>query len=152
MTRRSDAIFYRMRRMPVLCVVALSAILLVGCGGGGSQAEQEHSRHSAKLALHSQGDSGVSGVVSFEDISGGVIVKLHLHGLPKPDTFYLAHIHPGTCAQGENHYHGEHGGRPPRRSSGRSLRLSLTPMVTGRAPRRLRAPPSSSCSLGSPST
>jgi len=32
--------------------------------------------------------------------------------LPKPNAFYLAHIHPGTCAQeaeeGEPHEHGKH--------------------------------------------
>ncbi len=36
-------------------------------------------------------DSGVSGTASFEDISDGVVVKLDLRNLPKPDTLRLAH-------------------------------------------------------------
>jgi len=35
-----------------------------------------------------------------------VVVKLELRNLPKPNTLYLAHIHPGTCAEGETHRHG----------------------------------------------
>jgi hypothetical protein len=75
-----------------------------------------HQSHSASLALHPEGNSGVSGTVAVKDISEGVTVKLELRGLPKPNTFYLAHIHPGTCSQeekeGEAHEHGaehEHG-------------------------------------------
>jgi hypothetical protein len=86
----------------MLSVVALWAIfLLVGCGGGASQAEHDHApqKKSATLDLRPEHDSGVSGTVSFGDISEGVIVKLELRGLPKPDAFYLAHIHPGTCAE-----------------------------------------------------
>jgi hypothetical protein len=56
----------------------------------------------------------VSGAASFEDTSGGVVVKLDLRNLPKPDKLYLAHIHPGICAEGEeegeNHEHGEEHG------------------------------------------
>jgi hypothetical protein len=53
----------------------------------------------------------VRGTAAFEDASKGV-VELELRGLTEPDTLYLAHIHPGTCAQeeeeGEAHGHGEH--------------------------------------------
>ncbi len=123
---RSDGIFPRMRWIPLLlllCVVALPAIfLMVGCTDGSSQVNQEgHAPHSdnVKLALVPEHDSGVSGTGSFEEISEGVLVKLKLRGLPKPNAFYLAHIHPGTCAQvaeeGEPHEHAEegheHGGR-----------------------------------------
>jgi hypothetical protein len=97
----------------LLCVVALAAIfLMVGCtdGGsqGGSQAEQEdHAPHkkseNVELALRPEHDSGVSGTASLEDTSDGVLVKLNLRNLPKPNTFYLAHIHPGTCAERETH-------------------------------------------------
>jgi hypothetical protein len=45
----------------------------------------------------------VSGTASLEDTSDGVLVKLNLRNLPKPNTFYLAHIHPGTCAERETH-------------------------------------------------
>jgi hypothetical protein len=118
-----------MRQMPMLLlllyVVALLAIfLMVGCTDGGSQAEQEgqasHNKSdNAELVLRPEHDSGVSGSASFEDISEGVLVKLELRGLPKPNEFYLAHIHPGTCAHEaeegqahaehcEEHQHGEH--------------------------------------------
>jgi hypothetical protein len=107
-----------MKRLALLSVVELSAIfLLVGCAGGGSQGDHGHAQGhahqggNAKLDLHPVQDSGVSGSVSFEDISDGVLVKLELRELPKPNTLYLAHIHPGTCAEGETHEHGgSHGG------------------------------------------
>jgi hypothetical protein len=112
-------------RLLLLCVVALLAIfLMVGCTDSASQAEQEgqasHKKSdNVELALRPEHDSGVSGTDSFEDISEGVLVTLELRGLPKPNEFYLAHIHPGTCAQGaeegqahpehgEEHQHGEH--------------------------------------------
>jgi hypothetical protein len=106
-----------MRQLILVSTASLSAIfLLVGCGGGGSQSHNEHHAHqsqSASLALHPEGDSGVRGTATFEDVSKGVNVKLELRGLPKSNAFYLAHIHPGTCAQGEQEEevgHGEHGG------------------------------------------
>jgi len=107
-----------MRRIArlLLCVVALPAIffLMVVCTSGGSQAEPGHAHQSdnVKLELRPEHDSGVTGTASFEDITDGVVVKLELRGLPKPNTLYLAHIHPGTCAEeeeeGEGHEHGEH--------------------------------------------
>jgi hypothetical protein len=105
--------------MLLLCVVALPAIfLMVGCTDGSSQAGQEsHAPHSdnVKLVIVPEHDSGASGTASFKEISEGVLVKLKLRGLPKPNAFYLAHIHSGTCAEeGEPHDHGEedyeHGG------------------------------------------
>jgi len=112
-----------MRGIPILpWVVGLAAVfLLVGCGGSPAH-QHSHASHSddIKLNMHSEHDSGVSGTASFEDTSDGVLVKLDLRGLPKPNTLYLAHIHPGTCAEGEGHEHGgghgereyghEHGG------------------------------------------
>jgi hypothetical protein len=107
-----------MRQMPILllCVVALAAIfLMVGCTDGGSQggSRAEHEDHAPQkesdnvvLALRPAHDSRVSGTATFEDIPEGVLVKLDLRNLPRPNTFYLAHIHPGTCAQGETHEHG----------------------------------------------
>ena len=103
----------------------LATSLVVGCGGGGSQGEQEdhHASSAAKLDLRPESDSGVSGTASFKDHSfkdgpGGVVVRLDLRGLPKPDTSYLAHIHPGTCAgncaeEAEEHAHeqSEHPGQ-----------------------------------------
>ena len=113
-----------MRHPLLLSVIVLPAIfLVVGCGGGDSQGEQgeqeDHQASSAtKLDLRPVGDSGASGTASFKDSSSkdgpdGVVVRLELRGLPKPDTSYLAHIHPGTCAEeAEEHAHeqGEHPG------------------------------------------
>jgi hypothetical protein len=94
----------------LLGVVVLAGLfLLVGCTDGGSQAHPHgHASHSdnIKLNMRSEHDSGVSGTASFEDTSDGIVVKLDLSGLPKPNTLYLAHIHPGTCAEGEGHEHG----------------------------------------------
>ena len=104
-----------------------SLTLVVGCGGGGSQGQggqKDHTTHhqsaNVKLTLHPEHHSGVRGTASFEDTSDGVAVKLDLRNLPKANTFYLAHIHPGTCAGGDTHEHGsahgeeghghEHGG------------------------------------------
>src|SRR5829696_837124 len=102
-----------MQRMPVLlCVVALPAIILVvGCTGGGSQGERAHPQqgHTAKeLKLLPEHGSGVSGTASFGDVSDGVVVKLRLRDLPEPDTLYLSHVHPGTCAELEEEEHQEH--------------------------------------------
>jgi hypothetical protein len=96
----------------LLCFAALAAIfLMAGCTGGRSQADQEShapqkKSDNVKLALLPEHDSGVSGTASFDDTSGRVVVKLDLRGLPKPNTFYLAHIHPGNCAEEESHEHG----------------------------------------------
>jgi hypothetical protein len=107
-----------MRQMPILllCVVALAALfVLVGCtdGGpqGGQEAEQEHhappkESDNVELTLRPEHDSGVSGNATFEDIPEGALVMLDLGNLPRPNTFYLAHIHPGTCAQEDTHEHG----------------------------------------------
>jgi hypothetical protein len=97
----------------MLSVIALAAIFsVVGCGGGDtSQGEKEnhpgYGSSAAKLDLRPEGDSEVSGTASFEDRSDGIVVKLVLRGLPKPNTVYLAHIHPGTCAEEaeEGHTH-----------------------------------------------
>ena len=98
-----------------LCVGMLLSLLGVAtaCGGDGSQGEQEehHAGSAAKLDLHPVGDSGASGTASFKDGPDGVVVRLDLRGLPRPNTLYLAHIHPGTCAEeAEEHAHeqGEH--------------------------------------------
>jgi hypothetical protein len=131
---RFVVIFCRMRQLILVSTAMLSAIfLLVACGGGGSQAEKEHhahQSHSARLALHPEGDSGVRGTATFKDVPKGVRVKLELRGLPKPNTFYLAHIHPGTCAQGEQEEEkgrGEHGGA----GAAKEIEWPLAPVRSG---------------------
>jgi hypothetical protein len=49
---------------------------------------------SAKVELKPQNGSHASGTVTLTEAGGGVRVELNLNGLPKPNTFYLAHIHP----------------------------------------------------------
>jgi hypothetical protein len=123
-----------MRRLVLVYTVMVSAIfLLVGCGGSVFQAEKEyhaHQSHSAVLALHPEGDSGVGGTATFEDVSKGVSVKLELRGLPKPKEFYLAHIHPGSCAQGEQE---EGEGRGERGGAGvaKEIEWPLMPVRSG---------------------
>jgi hypothetical protein len=108
-----------------------AAFFVVGCSGDGSQSQEggreEHAAHREDHATQQQGanvnltlrpehNSAVSGSASFEDASEGVLVTLKLGNLPDPNAFYLAHIHPGLCAQegvahaevAEAHPHGEH--------------------------------------------
>jgi hypothetical protein len=112
-----------MWRIPMrFCVVvALPAVFLLGgCAGGGgasqTQGGQEgHTTHhqsaNVKLDLHPEHNSEVSGTAFFRHTSDGIVVKLDLRNLPKPNTLYLAHIHPGTCVEAETHEHGgAHGG------------------------------------------
>jgi hypothetical protein len=116
---RFDGNFPGMRRILILllCFMALSAtfFLVVGCSGGGSQGQEggreEHATHQqghdVKITLRPKHNSGVSGSASFEDTSDRILVTLKLRNLPKPDTFYLAHFHPGPCAE-EGPAHAEH--------------------------------------------
>ena len=65
--------------------------------------------------LRPQHGSHVSGTAILANTAqGGVRVEVDASGLPKPNTLYLSHIHPGSCAEGEppeetGHHHGEHG-------------------------------------------
>ena len=115
----------RMRQTPLLLsVVALAALFLAaGCAGGGGSQEgrgHEEANHggdhdgshggSAEVELRPEGDSGVSAIASFEDASDGVVVKLDVRGLPKPDTLYLSHVHHGTCSEeAEEREHADEG-------------------------------------------
>jgi uncharacterized protein (DUF305 family) len=57
--------------------------------------------HSAKVELKPQSGSYTKGSATLTEAREGVRVELRLGGLPKPDTMYLAHIHPGTCSERE---------------------------------------------------
>jgi uncharacterized protein (DUF305 family) len=76
---------------------------------------------SAEVALEPANGSGTKGTATLSEAEdGGVKVVLDVSGLPGSGTMYLAHIHPGTCAEEEGgqeeeggtehgHSHHEHG-------------------------------------------
>ena len=99
--------------------VLLVAIFLTlyGCGQVGSQnghaAKKDAAaspKNTAEVDLQSEGGSGTRGTATFSKAKGGAGVKvvLKVRGLPGSGTMYLAHIHPGTCAEEEGGG-GEHG-------------------------------------------
>jgi uncharacterized protein (DUF305 family) len=63
---------------------------------------------SAEVTLKPQNGASATGSATFTKTQGGVSVELSLSGLPKPVTMYLAHIHPGTCAEGEQQKDAHH--------------------------------------------
>jgi uncharacterized protein (DUF305 family) len=75
--------------------------------------------NSAKVQLEPQNGSHTTGSATLTEFDGGGLrVELSLSGLPNANTTYLAHIHPGTCSEGEegaehkevgHHEPGEHG-------------------------------------------
>jgi uncharacterized protein (DUF305 family) len=56
---------------------------------------------TAKVYLKPQNGSHVTGTAALTKTEGGggVRVEVSVSGLPKPNTTYLAHIHPGSCAE-----------------------------------------------------
>ena len=65
--------------------------------------------NSAEVDLQPANGSGTKGTATFSKAKGGgVKVVLKVTGLPRSGTMYLAHIHPGTCAE-EEMGGGEHG-------------------------------------------
>jgi Cu/Zn superoxide dismutase len=97
-----------------LMSVGLVVILLLGgCGGADRVSQEETAEHTSpsfrRLQLSPTNDSGVVGSATFSRAASGTRVHLELRGLPKPNTFYLAHIHPGTCAKEEGHEPGASG-------------------------------------------
>ncbi len=120
----------------------LSCILLAGCGGGAAQAPQKEDESGAttEIELASVGGSGASGTAAFSEVSEGVEVALSVRGLPDPEATYLAHIHPGTCAEegreeraggghsheGESH---EPGGDHEHEESGAEIEYPLAPLI-----------------------
>jgi uncharacterized protein (DUF305 family) len=71
---------------------------------------------SAEVDLEPAQGSGTTGMATLSKAKGGgVKVVLKVSGLPSSGTMYLAHIHPGTCAEEEaggaehGHSHHEHG-------------------------------------------
>ena len=68
--------------------------------------DSNNAASTIEIGLEPQNSSVVHGTAIFEDMpSGGVEVRLKVGGLrnrtQEHETLYLAHIHAGTCAQGE---------------------------------------------------
>jgi uncharacterized protein (DUF305 family) len=67
---------------------------------------------SAEVDLEPTQGSGTTGTATLSKATGGgVKVVLKVFGLPSSGTMYLAHIHPGTCAEeasGGEHGHSHH--------------------------------------------
>jgi hypothetical protein len=57
-----------------------------------------------------------------------VKVVLRVSGLPKSGTMYLAHIHPGTCAEEEAAGGGEHGHSHHEHGASEEIEYPLTPV------------------------
>jgi hypothetical protein len=99
----------------VLLVVTIF-VTLYGCGQVGAQnghAAKKNAtppKNTAEVNLQPEGGSGTRGTATFSKAKGGggVKVVLKVKGLPGSGTIYLAHIHPGTCAEEEGGG-GEHG-------------------------------------------
>jgi hypothetical protein len=70
---------------------------------------------SAEVDLEPANGTGTTGTATLSRAKSGVQVVLKVSGLPGSATMYLAHIHPGTCAEEEagggehGHSHHEHG-------------------------------------------
>jgi predicted small lipoprotein YifL len=117
----------------VLLVLAIF-VTLYGCGQMGNQnghpdkkdaaapaknkqaMVEEKAYNSAEVDLQPANGSGTRGTATFSKAEGGgVKVLVKLTGFPRSATMYLAHIHPGTCAEEEGggaehgHSHHEHG-------------------------------------------
>jgi hypothetical protein len=117
-------------------VLLVLAIFVTPYGCGQLSAQQEHpaEKHaaappkmkkamveenvgdSAEVDLQPANGSGTKGTATFSKAKGrGVKVVLKVTGLPSSGTMYLAHVHPGTCAEEEKgggeqgHSHHEHG-------------------------------------------
>ena len=71
--------------------------------------------NSALVELEPASGAKTTGKATLSRAKGGVKVVLKVSGLPSSGTMYLAHIHPGTCAEEERggaeqgHSHHEHG-------------------------------------------
>jgi hypothetical protein len=103
-----------------LLLVLAIFVTLYGCGQQSAQHQNPHEKekvgNTEKVELQPANGSGTRGTATFSKADGGVKVVLKVTGLPKSGTMYLAHIHPGTCAEeekeegmgGDEHGHSHH--------------------------------------------
>ena len=122
----------------VLLVLAIF-VTLYGCGQMSAQNGHPDKKdaaappNSAEVSLESANDSGTRGTATFSKAEGGdgVKVLLKVTGLLSSGTMYLAHIHPGTCAEeekGEEGGGGERGYSHHEHSASEEIEYSLTPV------------------------
>jgi hypothetical protein len=86
--------------------------------------------HVAKVRLEPENGSRVHGTARFEAVSGGgTEITLEVAGLGhrggKQTRLYLAHVHEGTCAEGEEHESGQHAHEA---SEGGAIDFPLSPV------------------------
>ena len=133
----------------VLLVLAIF-VTLCGCGQVGAQHERPDKKaaaappknkkamvkekvgNSAEVNLQPANRSGTKGTATFSKAAGGVKVVLKVTGLPRSGTMYLAHIHPGTCAEEEKGEEGvsggEHGHSHHEHGAPEEIEYPLTPV------------------------
>jgi hypothetical protein len=126
----------------VLLVLAIF-VTLYGCGqmsaqnGHPDKKDSTAPPNSAEVSLEPANGSGTRGTATFsKEAKGGdgVKVSLRVTGLPKSGTMYLAHIHPGTCAEEEGgaaepgHSHHEHGLSHHEHGASEEIEYPLTPV------------------------
>jgi hypothetical protein len=110
-------------------------VTLYGCGQMGSRnghSAKEHAaapaKNTAEVDLQPEGGSGTRGTATFSKAKGrGVKVVLKVTGLPKSEKMYLAHIHPGTCAEEEGGG-AEHGPSHHEHGTSEEIEYPLTPV------------------------
>ena len=88
---------------------------------------------SAEVPLEPAGGSGTKGTATLSKVEGGgVKVVLDVSGLPGSGTMYLAHIHPGTCAEEEGSQEeeggGEHGHSHHEHGASEEIEYPLSPI------------------------
>jgi uncharacterized protein (DUF305 family) len=83
---------------------------------------------SAQVELEPANGSQTTGTATLSKADGGgVKVVLKVSGLPSSGTMYLAHIHPGTCAEEEGGG-GEHGHSHHEHGASEEIEYPLTPV------------------------
>jgi uncharacterized protein (DUF305 family) len=83
---------------------------------------------SAEVDLEPQNGSGTTGKATLSKTDGGgVKVVLEVRGLPRSTKSYLAHIHPGTCGEGEEASSHDHTGGEHEASAG-EIEYALAPV------------------------
>jgi uncharacterized protein (DUF305 family) len=86
---------------------------------------------SASVSLEPANGSETKGTATLSKAEGGVKVVLEVSGLPGSGTMYLAHIHPGTCAEeegAEEEGGGEHSHSHHERGATEEIEYPLTPL------------------------